>query len=346
MKAKHAQGGSSIVGGAKGKISLGHPTLLEMYWTMILARRLDERSWILHRQGKIAFHISCIGHEAAQVGAVFALRRGEDWVVPYYRDLAMMLALGLNPADFMLGLMGKAREPSSGARQMPSHWSSKSVNVVSHSSPVATQTPHAAGIGLGIQMQGKDLVVLTTIGEGSTSQGEWYEGVNWAAIHKLPVIFMVENNVYAISVRQEMQMAVQSVAHKADGLGLPGVSVNGLDVFEVYEAVSQAVARARRGEGPSLIETGVHRMTPHSSDDDDRSYRSREEIELMKANDPLELFRSQLLDRGILSDRVDQEYQTRAKEQVEQAVRQAEEAKYPDVREASYPIFAEDVPHG
>jgi 2-oxoisovalerate dehydrogenase E1 component alpha subunit len=325
---------------------LSEKTLLEMYWTMVLARQLDEHSWILHRQGKIAFHISGIGHEAAQIGAIYAIRRGEDWVVPYYRDLALMLALGFTPKDFLLGLMGKAGEPTSGARQMPSHWSWREANVVSHSSPVATQTPHASGIGLGIKMNGQDLVVLTTIGEGSTSQGEWYEGVNWAAVHRLPVIFMVENNVYAISVRQEMQMAVESVAQKAQGLGLPGVSVNGLDVFEVYDEMSEAVQRARAGAGPTVLETQVHRMTPHSSDDDDRTYRSKEEVEMMKANDPLEIFSKQLLERGVISEQVDQEYRAKAKEEIEQAVKIAEQAKYPEIQEASYPVFVEDMPNG
>jgi 2-oxoisovalerate dehydrogenase E1 component alpha subunit len=326
-------------------MTVGKDVLLEMYRTMLLARRLDERAWVLHRQGKIAFHISGIGHEAAQVGAAFALRRGQDWVVPYYRDLALIIAVGMTPREFALGLMGKKGEPSSGARQMPSHWSLRRANVVSHSSPVATQTPHASGIGLAIKMRGDEAVVLTTIGEGSTSQGEWYEGVNWAAIHKLPVIFMVENNIYAISVRQEKQMAVASVADKAVGLGLPGVSVDGLDVVAVYEAVQQAARRARTGEGPTLLEVRVQRLTPHSSDDDDRSYRPREEIEAMKAQDPVASFRKVLLGRKILTEKLDSELEAQAREQVEDAIAFAEAAPYPDVTEATYPVFAEDIRH-
>ena len=326
-------------------MTVGKDVLLEMYRTMLLSRRLDERAWVLHRQGKIAFHISGIGHEAAQVGAAFALRRGQDWVVPYYRDLALIIAVGMTPREFALGLMGKKGEPSSGARQMPSHWSLRRANVVSHSSPVATQTPHASGIGLAIKMRGDEAVVLTTIGEGSTSQGEWYEGVNWAAIHKLPVIFMVENNIYAISVRQEKQMAVAGVADKAVGLGLPGVSVDGLDVVAVYEAVQQAAARARRGEGPTLLEARVHRLTPHSSDDDDRSYRPREEIEAMKAQDPVASFRKVLLGRKILTEKLDSELEAQAREQVEDAIAFAEAAPYPDVMEATYPVFAEHIRH-
>ena len=324
-------------------MGLPKDSLLEMYRVMLQARRLDERAWVLHRQGKIAFHISCIGHEAAQVGAAFALQRGVDWVVPYYRDLALLLALGLTPREFALGLMGKKGEPSSGARQMPSHWSLRRANVVSHSSPVATQTPHASGIGLGIKMRGDKAIVLTTIGEGSTSQGEWYEGVNWAAIHKLPVIFLVENNVYAISVRQEMQMAVAGAAGKAAGLGLPGVSVDGLDVVAVHQAVLEAAERARGGEGPTLVEARVHRLTPHSSDDDDRSYRPRAEIEAMKAGDPLAAYQKLLRDKKFLSQKAESEMEQEAVAAVDDAIAFAEAAPFPEVGEAAYPVYVEDI---
>ncbi len=332
-----------VLTGTEGKLK--KETLREIYWIMLLARRLDERAWVLHRQGKIAFHISGIGHEAAQVGAAFALRRGHDWVLPYYRDLAMMLALGLTAREFALGLMGKKGEPSSGGRQMPSHWSLRRANVVSHSSPVATQTSHAAGIGLAIKMRGDEAVVLTSVGEGSTSQGEWYEGVNWAAVHRLPVIFFVENNRYAISVPQEHQMAVESVADKAAGLGLPGVTVDGLDPLQVYQAVSAAAARARAGEGPTLVEARVFRMTPHSSDDDDRSYRTREDVEAMKARDPLGGFRQFLRSQSVLSAEVEAEMEAQAKQQVEEAVAFAEAAPYPDVAEGAHPVYVEDVRH-
>ena len=324
------------------QVDLSTESLLEMYWLMVLSRRLDERTWILHRQGKIAFHISAIGHEAAQVGAAMALRKGDDWVAPYYRDLAMMIALGFTPRDFMLGVMGKKGDPNSGGRQMPSHWSMRRLNVISHSSVVGTQAVHAAGIGFAMKLRGDDGVVLSSIGEGSTSQGEWYEAVNWAAIHDLPVIFMVENNLYAISVRQERQMAVDKVADKAAGLGLPGVTVDGLDAMAVHRAISEAAERARSGGGPTIVETMVNRMTPHSSDDDDRSYRPREELEAQKAQDPVHLQRDKLLATGTLSEDAENELQERAKIEVEEAVGFATEAPYPDISEASYPVYAED----
>lgn len=315
----------------------------EMFWTMLLSRRVDERAWVLHRQGKIAFHISGIGHEAAQVGAAFALRRGYDWIVPYYRDLALMLALGYEPVDFFLSLMGKRAESSSGARQMPSHWSLRAMNVVSLSSPVATQTTHAAGIGLAIKLRKEDKVVLTTIGEGSTSQGEWYEAVNWAAIHRLPVVFNVQNNLYAISVPASQQMAVRSVAEKACGLGLNGSTVDGMDVFACYAAFQRAVDDARAGHGPALIETCVYRITPHSSDDDDRSYRTREEVEQYKRNDCLLRARNELERQGLLTPHEVDAMERRAAEIVDQAVSQAEEAPYPAGVEGATPVYAEEV---
>jgi 2-oxoisovalerate dehydrogenase E1 component alpha subunit len=326
-------------------MDLSNDTLLEMFWIMLLSRRTDERAWALHRQGRIAFHISAIGHEASQVGAAYALRRGEDWVAPYYRDLALLLALGLTPREFVLGLMGRRDEPSSGGRQMPSHWGLKRANVISHSSPVATQAPHAAGIALAIKLRGEDKVVLTTIGEGSTSQGEWYEAVNFAAVQKVPVIFLVQNNQYAISERQEKQMAVPSVAEKACGLGLPGVAVDGTDLLAVYGAVKEAVDRARGGGGPGLVEARSYRITPHSSDDDDRSYRTREEVEQHKKLDPLTAAQVMLEEKGLLPPEEYERMETNARQIVDEAVKEADAAPLPDPSEALHPVYAEEVVH-
>lgn len=321
---------------------LSNDTLLEMYWYMLLSRRVDERAWILHRQGKITFHISAIGHEAAQAGIAYSIHRGSDWVVPYYRDLTLLLALGLTTKEFFLGLMGKKGEPSSGARQMPSHWSLKRANVVSHSSPVATQTSHASGIGLGIKLRGDDKVVITTIGEGSTSQGEWYEGVNWGAVHKLPVVYIVENNIYAISVRQEQQMATQTVAEKAAGLGLPGHQVDGTDFIATYQVMKNAVDRARAGDGPTLVETTTYRITPHSSDDDDRTYRPKEEVEEYKKKDPLIITQNYLREKELLTDEIQEQMEARAKEIVDKGAKEAEETPYPEPEEGAYPVYAEE----
>jgi 2-oxoisovalerate dehydrogenase E1 component alpha subunit len=324
-------------------MELSAETKRDMFWTMLLSRRLDERAWALHRQGKIAFHVSGIGHEAAQVGAAYALKRGDDWVVPYYRDLAMVLALGYTPKDFILALHGKREESTSGGRQMPSHWSMKQANVVSQGSPVATQSVHASGIALAIKMRKEDKVVLTTIGEGATSQGDWYEAVNWAAIHQLPVVFMVENNQYAISEPTDRQMAVKSAADKACGLGLAGIKVDGNDLFQTYAAFYEAVERARGGGGPTVIETLIYRITPHSSDDDDRTYRSREEVEEAKRNDGLTRTLAALEREKVLTPKIIDEMEARAKSLIEEAVSYADQAPYPAPEEGRHPVYAEEI---
>ncbi len=326
-------------------MELSKETLLEMYYAMLRSRRLDERSWVLHRQGKIVFHISGMGHEASHIGAAFALKPGKDWLVPYYRDLGLMLCFGLTPREFMLSLYGKKGEASSGARQMPSHFGLRRGNVVSTSAPVATQIPHAAGIGLGMKMRGDDTVVLTCIGEGSTSQGEWYEGLNWAAVHKLPVICLVQNNQYAISVPSHLQMAVPNVADRAAAFGMPGLVVDGNDVLAVYRAMKEAVDRARRGGGPTLIESKTYRPVPHSSDDDDRSYRSREEVNEWKKRDPLLLFKAYLESQGCLPAAVNEDYERKAVAEVDDAQKFAESAPYPEIEWALGPVYATEAHH-
>jgi 2-oxoisovalerate dehydrogenase E1 component alpha subunit len=228
---------------------------------------------------------------------------------------------------------------------MPSHFSLKRANVISLSSPVASQNLHAVGIALGIKLRGEDRVVITSIGEGSTAQGEWYEAVNWAAIHKLPVVFLVQNNSYAISEPVNRQMAVPSSADKACGLGLPGITVDGTDMLKVYDIMLEAVGRARSGEGPTLIEARAYRLTPHSSDDDDRSYRSREEVEEHKKDDPLLIAQQFLIKQEIISKGKLDELETNAQSLVEQAVIKATSAPYPEIESATYPVYVEEVRH-
>src|ERR687892_1275655 len=186
-------------------LGLDEDDLLKIYRHMLLARRVDERMWVLNRQGKAAFVVSCQGQEAAQVGAAYNLRPGNDFLYPYYRDSGMTLLLGQTPRDQFLSLLGRKEDPNSGGRQMPGHFSARELNIVTASAPIAVQYPQAVGSALAFKMRGEDGVVLTCGGEASTSQGDWHEAMNMAGIHDLPVVFMIENNVYAISVPDKSQ---------------------------------------------------------------------------------------------------------------------------------------------
>ncbi len=302
----------------------------DMYYHMALARALDDRMWILNRQGRAPVVYSSNGHEAAQVGSAFALNRGEDWIVPYYRDLALVLAYGMTPRQVMLHLLGKAEDPNSGGRQMPAHWGMKERHILTTGSVVATQDIHAAGLALASKVLKDGRVSVAYFGEGSTSQGEFHEALNFAAVHKLPVIFFNENNGYAISVPARKQMAVMDIAARAEGYGMPGVIVDGNDPLKVYEVTREARERALAGEGPTLIEAKTYRFVPHSSDDDDRAYRSREEVAEWKKRDPLITFEKHVLDNKILSQAEHQEMQKKIKDVVNDATDYAEQAALPD----------------
>ena len=203
-------------------LGLSDEKVIEMYETMLLARRIDERMWLLNRAGKIPFVVSCQGQEAAQVGAAFALDLKHDYVLPYYRDLGVVLAFGMTTKEIMLSDFAKAEDPNSGGRQMPGHFGQKKNRIVTGSSPVTTQVPHAVGIALAARMQGENIVSFVTFGEGSSNQGDFHEGANFAGVHKLPVIFMCENNKYAISVPAEQQLGCAKVSDRAIGYGMPG----------------------------------------------------------------------------------------------------------------------------
>ena len=317
--------------------------LLTMYRQMVLARALDRRMWVLNRQGKAPFVISGQGHEAAQVGTAAALRPGVDWLAPYYRDLAFCIALGMTARDFMLGVFARSEDPASGGRQMPSHFGLKRARIITTSSVVATQVPHAAGIAYAAKLRGLDEVVVACLGEGSTSKGDWHEAMNFAGVHRLPLICLVQDNDYAISVPHRLQMGVESVADRAAGYGMAGASVDGGDVLDVYEVVRDAVARARAGEGPTLVGAKVARFTSHSSDDDQRRYRPREELEALLRRDPIERFRNYLMDEGLLTEDADERLQQECTAEVDEAVRAADAAPQPDPADLGRHVFAGDA---
>lgn len=320
-------------------VGLTEADLLRMYELMVMARSLDERMWILNRAGQAPFVISCQGHEAAQAGAGFALQPGKDVLLPYYRDLALVLHFGLTARDILLSLFAKKDDPNSGGRQMPAHYGCRRLNIITGSSPVATQVPHAVGVALAAKLRGEDAIAFTCVGEGGTSQGDFHEAMNFAGIHKLPVIFFVENNGWAISVPLKQQMPIESVAERAAGYAMPGVSVDGADPLLVYEATREAVERARSGAGPSLIEARVFRFTAHSSDDDDRTYRPPGEVREIKSLDPLVGFRARLIEGGVLSEEQDQEIRSRVRAEINEATEFAEKAPLPDPSELTDHVY-------
>lgn len=316
--------------------------LLSMYRTMLTARLVDEAAFRLNRQGKAPFVVPVSGHEGCQIGTAWPLERGRDVWLPYYRDLGVVLVAGLTPYEVFLGLFAKADDPTSGGRQMPAHWSSKRLGIISGSSPIGTQIPHAAGIAYAVQYRGEDAVVVSWFGEGATSEGDWHEGLNFAGIHRLPVVFVCENNRYAISVEQSKQMAVANVADRAVAYGFPGVTVDGNDVLACYAAMSDAVERARAGEGPTLIECKTYRFQPHTSDDDDRTYRSREEVEAARRNDPLARFLRYLKEQGLAEDEWLSAVTEEIKAELDDAIDHAWNAPDPDPATLARNVFSEE----
>jgi 2-oxoisovalerate dehydrogenase E1 component alpha subunit len=287
--------------------------------------------------------ISGQGHEGAQVGITWPLEQGKDWIAPFYRSIATCLTFGMSPRDILTAQYATANDPSSGGRQMPGHYGSREHNLVSVSSPVATQLLHAVGIALAAKIRKTGQVAMTTMGEGSSNQGDVHEGLNFAAIHKLPFVFVVENNGYAISVPAARQVSVPNVADRAAGYGIPGVVVDGNDVLACYVAARDAVDRARAGEGPTLIEAKVIRLTAHSSDDQQTKYRSEEELAEERTKDCVPIFRTQLRDAGILTDEVDEKLAAEIKGIVDEATDYAEAQADPDPATAMRYVFVEDV---
>jgi len=323
------------------ELGLSDEQVVEMYRTMLLARKIDERMWLLNRAGKIPFVISCQGQEAAQVGAAFALDRKKDYALPYYRDMGVVLAFGMTAKELMLSGFAKAGDPNSGGRQMPGHFGQKKNRIVTGSSPVTTQVPHAVGIALAGKMEKKDLVTFVTFGEGSSNQGDFHEGANFAGVHKLPVIFMCENNKYAISIPVEKQLACKNVSDRAIGYGMPGYTVDGNDPLAVYKAVKEAADRGRRGEGPTLIETVSYRLTAHSSDDDDLVYRDKEEVEEAKKKDSIFTFAAYLKEVGVLTEESEKQMLDEIMHIVNEATEYAENAPYAAPEDALKHVYAE-----
>jgi 2-oxoisovalerate dehydrogenase E1 component alpha subunit len=324
------------------QLGLTKDDLFKMHFDLVLARSLDERIWMLNRQGKTAFVISCAGQEGAQVAFAKALNVGFDIVFPYYRNLALVLAMGMTTREVMLHQLSKADDPCSGGRQMPSHFGYPRLNIISVSSPVATQLTQAAGAAYASKLKQDGKVTLTSIGEGGTSKGDFHEALNFASIHALPVVFLVENNGYAISVPQSKQMHIKDVSQRAASYGMPGVTVDGNDVLEVFRVAKEALERARNGEGPTLVEAKTYRYRPHSSSDDDRAYRTREEVEEWKHKDPIVRLERYMEEQGLMTKEQEKQIRLQIRQIIDDAQDFAEKSPYATPESALRYVYAEE----
>src|SRR5438094_868608 len=318
--------------------------LTEWFHYILLGRQIDYRFQVLNRQGRAPYIISCAGHEAAQIGVSWPLKPKHDWLAPYYRDVVLCMRMGMTPLDLMLAVPAKPADPASGGKQTPGHFPDSRHNITSGGSPVATQMVRGAGVAYALKMDGTDRVLLTCYGEGAGAEGDAHEAFNFAAIYKLPEIFVCENNGFAISTPFRKEYAIDYVAQRAAGYGFPGVTVDGRDPVTCYVVSKEAVARARAGEGPTLIECLVDRLGAHSSEDDQRRYRTQEEIELLAENDCLERFKKRLLEEGVMTAKQVAEYEEAVKEEVTKATKDGMDSADPAPEDALKNVYAVEAP--
>lgn len=314
--------------------------ILAMYRDIVMTRRIDERMFALNRQGRAPFVVSAAGHEAIQVASAHALDKEIDWLLPYYRDSGVAIAWGFTPLDMFLAVFSKQADITSAGRQLPNHWSDVSKRIFTQSSTIATQYPHAAGIAHALKLDERPGIVAVYGGEGSTSEGDWAEAMNYAGVQTLPMIVIIENNEYAISVPSTEEVG-GSIAGRAAGYGITGIHVNGNDPLEVYRVVKEAAARARSGGGTTLIEAHTYRYFAHTSDDDDRLYRSRQEVEMWRRKDPLETLKQYLIENRLLPEVLEAEIEAEIQSEILAAVIEAEAS--PDPTDPYSHVYANPI---
>jgi len=280
---------------------LSDAEVLDIYRWMVTTRQLDERLVALQRQGRIGFHVGSLGEEAAIIGSAFAMRKS-DWLFPCYREFGAALMRGFPLQKFVDNMFGNANDTVLG-RQMPDHYTCREVGWCSISSPVGTQITQAVGFSWGAKIDGKDVASLVYFGDGATSSTDFHSGMNFAGVFKVPVVFFCRNNGWAISVPVERQTATRTFAEKAAAYGIPGVRVDGNDLFAVVSVVREAVRRGEQGLGPTLIEAITYRMGGHSTSDDPNRYRATDELKPWADRDPLERGRLYLERRKLWDDR-------------------------------------------
>ena len=258
------------------------------YRALSLARALDERMWRLARAGRAHFAVPCSGHEAIGTGYALAMQPGVDWLAPHYRDLAALLVLGMPARDVMLCFFSRPADPNARGRQPYAHFGSRALHVLSQQGPQPNHCSHGVGCAWGSQLLGDGSVTVIAFGDGGAQKGEAHESMNLAAVHRLPCIFVVHRNGWTQSVRREDEYATETLVARAAGYGMPGIAVDGGDLEAMHAASAEAIARARSGGGPTLIDAQCIRFLPNTSNDDDTRYRDRSEIEAARATqDPL-----------------------------------------------------------
>ncbi|MGA2462535.1 MAG: pyruvate dehydrogenase (acetyl-transferring) E1 component subunit alpha [Candidatus Bathyarchaeia archaeon] len=315
--------------------------LKRLYRLMVLTRNLDIRGLQLQRQGRIGFYIGCLGQEAAQIGSGYALKP-EDWVFPAYRELGTALQRGVTLKQLMNQYFANAEDLEKG-RQLMNLFGVKAVNFVTGSAPIATQIPHAVGVALAAKIRGDPIVTLAYFGDGGTSENDFHTGMNFAGVYKTPTIFFCQNNHWAISVPVEKQTASETIAIKAKAYGFEGVRVDGNDILAVYRTTKEAVDKARKGGGPTLIEAVTYRMGPHSSSDDPKKYRTEQELEEWQKRDPIIRFRKYLEKKRIWSETDEKKAQEDANKQIDEAVAYAEKLPKPALETLFTDVYA-DMP--
>lgn len=322
---------------------LSEDLLIKLYSTMILVRLLDDRLLKMQRQGRIGFYLTSLGEEATHVGATFALEQ-KDWVFPCYREPGVLFVRGFSPKEYVCQVLGNSGDLLKG-KQMPNHWSARHLNIASVSSPVGTQIPQAAGFAWGAKLRKDPIVTLVYFGEGATSQGDFHAGANFAGVFQLPVILFCRNNQWAISLPCKQQTASESFAVKAKAYGIEGVRVDGNDILAVYKVTNEAVKKARKGGGATLIEAVTYRIGPHSSSDDPRLYRGENELEEWKNRDPIQRFRRYLEWKGYWNNQKEDELEKLITNQIAEAIEEAEALGPPNPQTLFEDIYADQPWH-
>lgn len=318
---------------------LADADVIALYTAMVRVRTLDDRLVTLQRQGRIGFHIGSLGEEASILGSAFAMR-DNDWIFPCYREFGAALWRGMPLQRYMDNMFGNANDPAKG-RQMPDHYTWRAANFGSISSPIGTQITQAVGFAWAAKMKKDDLTALVYFGEGATSSSEFHNAMNFGGVFKTPVVFFCRNNGWAISVPTERQTASATFADKAIAYGMPSIRCDGNDIFAVVAATRDAVARAARGEGPTMIEALTYRLSGHSTSDDPKAYRQESAVEEWRRRDPITRLRKYLDVRGLWSDDKQAEIEQAIEAEIRQAVEIAEKTAPPTLESMFEDVYAE-----